>query len=82
MSKFNIGDRVKLTCYGNTKDMNYGVEATIIDYKKRHGDLVPVVELCEGFDWDDHHSRRFECFEDDWWDLVEPPNECYCSSLL
>lgn len=41
MSKFNIGDRVKLTCHGNTKDMNYGVEATIIDYKKKIWRLGP-----------------------------------------
>lgn len=83
MSKFKVGDRVKLTCRGNRRDVNYGVEGLVVGHVSNcHGEQIPIVELCDGFEWSDHYTRRFDWFEDDWWTLVDTPGECYCSSLL
>jgi hypothetical protein len=45
--KFQIGDRVKLTCEGRTDDPNYGVEGIVVEYEP--DDCCPTVKLCEEY---------------------------------
>nr|DAJ21928.1 MAG TPA: SH3-like domain protein [Siphoviridae sp. ctHdl3] len=78
--KFQIGDRVKLTCEGRTDDANYGVEGVIVKYEP--DDWCPTVKLCEEYTWNRPATRKVNWLDDDWWTLVEGVHECVCKSLL
>lgn len=78
--KFQIGDRVKLTCKGRTDDPNYGVEGIVVEYEP--DDCCPTVKLCEEYIWSASVTREVYWLDDDWWTLVEGARECICKSLL
>lgn len=78
--KFQIGDRVELTCEGRTDDPNYGVEGIVVEYEP--DDCCPTVRLCKGYTWSISTTREVNWLDDDWWTLVESVHECVCESLL
>lgn len=85
--KFHIGDRIRLTSPHNPDDPNNGVEGIVVAYEEDvFDDLLPVIKICDGFDWDDEDAdeevRQVDWLTDDWWMFVESSKECYCSSLL
>ena len=81
--KFKLGDIVALDGpYVESIDPNYGIQGKVVGYEDNPFEECPIVDVFSKFLYGNNFIYKVNHLGDDWWNLVEDPGECYCSSLL
>lgn len=81
--KFKTGDIVSLTGdRAQERDENYGIQGRVIGYAYNPYETCPIVSVFTPFKFGVRRLTSVEYLSEDWWALVDEPNECTCESLL
>ena len=81
--KFKHGDIVALMGdMAQERDENYGIQGRVIGYAYNPYEMCPIVSVFTPFKFGVRRLDSVEYLNEDWWALVNEPNECVCESLL
>lgn len=81
--KFKTGDIVSLM--GDLVkewDENYGIRGEVIGCSTNPYEACPIVAVFTPFMFGTKKLTLVKYLSEDWWVLIEQPNECKCESLL